>query len=161
MGRWPLSTPEALSGPAGSRQVGDRYDSNTGGRAPDPLGGTLPFKSRYERNYARFLNYLGIRWEYERRTFVFEKIQTGTRVYTPDFYLPDESAKVGHEVYHETKDYLDRRSRTQLSRIKRYYPEVQVVLIDSGFFREIERQRLCRLIADCECTHTGLWWRER
>jgi hypothetical protein len=98
--RWPLSTPQALTGPAGSRRVGGRYVSSTSGRAPDLLDGKVRFKSRYERNYARFLNYLKIPWQYERRKFIFHKIQSGTRTYTPDFYLPEELLVANAQGFH-------------------------------------------------------------
>jgi hypothetical protein len=105
-------------------------------------------KSRYETNYAAFLDYLGIPWQYEPRKFVFAKIQTGTRVYTPDFYLPRT------DEYHETKGYMDRKSRTKLKRMRIYFPRVKVILIDEKFFASIERQRLCRVIPQWRCRHT-------
>jgi hypothetical protein len=105
-------------------------------------------RSRYETNYAAFLDYLGIPWQYEPRKFIFAKIVSGTRVYVPDFYLP----KV--DEYHETKGYMDRKSRTKLKWMKIYFPTIKVILIDQKFFASIERQRLCRVIPSWRCRHT-------
>ena len=42
------------------------------------------FKSALEADYARFLEYFGIRYRYEGKTFL-----TAKGAYTPDFFLPD------------------------------------------------------------------------
>jgi hypothetical protein len=105
-------------------------------------------RSRYETNYAAFLDYLGIPWQYEPKKFIFAKIQTGTRVYTPDFYLPTV------DEYHETKGYMDRKSRTKLKRMRIYFPTVKVILINATFFESVERQRLCRIVPQWVCRHT-------
>lgn len=47
------------------------------------------FRSSWEANYARVLNHLNIRWEYEPRAFLLE-IDGEDTTYTPDFYLPTE-----------------------------------------------------------------------
>jgi hypothetical protein len=105
-------------------------------------------KNRYEQNYAAFLTFLGLDWQYEPRKFIFEKIQSGVRVFTPDFYLPHA------QEFHETKGYMDRRSATQIRRLKKYYPEVTLIVVDSRFFKDAERQRLCRVIPEWVCPHT-------
>jgi hypothetical protein len=38
---------------------------------------------------------------------------------------------------------------------------VTVVLIDRGFFAQVEPQRLCAVIPHDECTHTGIRVRRR
>ena len=59
------------------------------------------FRSRWEANFARVLNYLGVKWEYEIKRF-----NTPHGSYTPDFYLPDQ------DIYIEVKG--------------RYYPDLQI-----------------------------------
>lgn len=138
----------------GTRRVGGRYVTTTpDGKRPVYRRGPVRFKSRYEFNYSLFLDFIGIAWVYERRKFIFHRIQSGVRVYIPDFYLPQASQAAGHEIYHECKGYLDRKSRTKLTRLQRYYPEVELVLIDAAFFRSVERQRLCRVIPGWICPH--------
>jgi hypothetical protein len=48
------------------------------------LGMAYYYKSSLEADFSRFLNYTGIRFWYEPKTFV-----TTNGAYTPDFYLPD------------------------------------------------------------------------
>lgn len=106
------------------------------------------FRSRYEANYARFLNWRKLAWEYETKTFWFEKITRGTRSYTPDFWVPSEDA------FHEVKGWMDPKSQTKLNRMKRYHPAVKVIVIGADWFKAAERQGLCSLIPNWECRHT-------
>lgn len=76
-------------------------------------------RSRWEANYARYLNWLKslgeIRdWKYEPDTFEFADIKRGTRFYTPDFKITEKN---GETVYHEVKGWLDQRSATKLKRM--------------------------------------------
>lgn len=76
------------------------------------------FRSRTEANYARYLKYTKVKFEYEPKTFWFEGIKRGTRAYIPDFYLPEV------DEWHEFKGWLDKKSITKMKRMKKYYPEV-------------------------------------
>lgn len=116
-----------------------------GGRRADL--GDVYFRSAFEANYARFLNWQKIRWEYEVKTFWFESITRGSRSYTPDFWLPDE------KTWHEVKGWMDQKSKTKLERMARYYPEEKVIVVGESFFRDCERKRICRLIPNWECSH--------
>jgi hypothetical protein len=75
------------------------------------------FRSKIEANYARFLNYIGLTWAYEPKTFIFEEIKRGTLSYTPDFYCPDNGK------WYEVKGWFDATSVTRMKRFKIYYPE--------------------------------------
>lgn len=97
------------------------------------------FRSAWEANYARWLNYLvsvGVveRWEYEPRTFEFKAIQKGTRFYTPDFLVvfPD-----GHHEWHEVKGWMHPKGATAIRRFQKYYPDETLVLIDEPVYRGI------------------------
>ena len=110
------------------------------------------FRSSWEANYARFLNWLIARktitgWAYESKTFVFEHIKRGTRAYTPDFRVdyPDGS----HE-WHEVKGWMNQRSRTCLARMGRCYPEEKVRVIDATWFREAKRNGVAGMIPNWE-----------
>jgi hypothetical protein len=142
--RWLTLPGQPMPGPAGTRRVGGRYVPTT---RRVWQRGPIRFKSRYEYNYSLFLDYVGLTWVYEARTFIFHRIQSGTRVYTPDFYLPTR------DEYHECKGYLDRRSRVQLKRMRIYYPHVKVVVIDHCFFQQCEAKGVCRLIEGYACRH--------
>ena len=75
------------------------------------------FRSKWEANYARYLNQMEINWEYESKTFWFEDIRSGTTSYTPDFYLPDSGR------WFEVKGQWDSKSKTKLRRFKKYHPD--------------------------------------
>lgn len=106
----------------------------------DDLG--MYFRSSWEANYARYLNWLKrigeIRdWEYEKQTFEFPGIKRGARFYTPDFRITNKSGSI---EFSEIKGYMDARSQTKLKRMRKYYPSVKVVLVDLKAYRAIARQ---------------------
>ena len=113
--------------------------------------GTIFFRSRWEANYARYLNWMIARgdfksWEYECKTFWFEEIRRGVRSYCPDFKvtLPDGS----HE-WHEVKGWMDAKSKTKLARMQKYYPDEKLVLIDKSWFKSA-RKTLASIIPNWE-----------
>lgn len=50
----------------------------------------MRFAHNSERQFAKLLDFYGITWEYEPRTFVLERDREGNpqQAFTPDFYLP-------------------------------------------------------------------------
>ncbi len=107
------------------------------------------FRSRWEANYARYLNFLiknnGAveRWEYEADTFWFEKIKRGVRSYTPDFKVCDTNKNI---EYHEVKGWDYPRGKTARKRMAKYYPHIKLILIDEDFFKALKRQGIDALI---------------
>lgn len=98
-------------------------------------------RSKWEANVARYLKFLRLRgkvydWEYEPETFYFP-IRRGTVSYTPDFKVWDH--KDAKPVYWEVKGYMDAKSKTQLNRMARYHPDVQIVLIERDEYRAIAK----------------------
>lgn len=89
------------------------YSDGKKGKRVD-LGGQF-FRSAWEANYARFLNFLGLEWEYEPSTFQFP-VKRGVLTYTPDFYLPND------DVWIEIKGWLRAKDKIRLKRFKKYYP---------------------------------------
>jgi hypothetical protein len=133
-----------------ARELGFQpYSRAVSGKRPD-LGG-LYLRSRWEANYARYLN-LEVKlgsigsWEYEPKTFVFESIKRGTRSYTPDFLLHFAD---GSHVWHEVKGWMDDKSRIRLERIAKFYPDEKVVVIGAPWFKANAR-RLAGLIPEWE-----------
>lgn len=101
--------------------------------------GSVYFRSKWEANYALYLDFLIERceisnWEYESETFFFEKIRLGTRSYRPDFKIFNNDETV---EYHEVKGYMDSRSKTKLKRMGIYFPEVKLILIERRFYMDI------------------------
>lgn len=101
--------------------------------------GDFFFRSKWEANYALYLDFLvknnDIKsWDYEIETFIFHEIQFGTRSYTPDFKIVNNDGSV---EFHEIKGYMTSRSKTQLKRMAKYYPDVKLILVDKKPYQEI------------------------
>lgn len=100
------------------------------------------FRSGWEANWARYLNWLlhigEIKsWEYEVDTFEFTQIKRGGRFYTPDFKITNKDDSV---EYHEVKGYMDSRSSTKIKRMARYYPDVRLIVVDEEAYRAVAFQ---------------------
>lgn len=100
------------------------------------------FRSKWESNYARYLEWLKQvkeikEWEHEPETFWFDKIKRGTCSYLPDFRVTEKNGAV---VYHEVKGWMDDRSKTKIRRMKKYYPKIKLIVIDSKKYKELSRQ---------------------
>lgn len=138
-----------------SGQMRSGYSRSAGGKRPD-LGNKY-FRSSWEANYARYLNWLMAHgeitgWEFEPKTFEFKAIKRGNRFYTPDFLVrfPDGS----HE-WHEVKGWMDAASKTRLKRMARYFPEEKVVVVGEKWFRTASRQGIPNLIPNWESNSRG------
>lgn len=96
------------------------------------------FRSSWEANYARYLNWLVahadlVRWEYEPQTFEFP-VKRGTKFYTPDFRLTFAD---GRQEWHEVKGWLTQQGATALKRFRRHYPDEVLVVIDGDAYKAI------------------------
>jgi hypothetical protein len=104
------------------------------------VGGVRFFaRSRWEANYARYLEFLKrngqiVLWEHEPETFWFEKIQRGCVSYLPDFRVTHLDGRV---EYHEVKGWMDARSKTKIRRMRIYHPSVCLVVIDSKRYKRL------------------------
>lgn len=111
--------------------------SNAGWRE---IGGKRNYyRSRWEANYARYLEWLKHHdhiqgWEHEPETFWFDQIKRGVRSYLPDFRVTEKSGRV---AYYEVKGWMDPRSATKLKRMAKYHPAVTIVVIDSKEYRAV------------------------
>src|ERR1039457_3060123 len=99
------------------------------------------FRSRWEANYARYLEFLKgnnqiIDWQHEPKVFWFEGIKRGCVSYLPDFSITEKSGEV---VYHEVKGWMDDRSKTKIRRMSIYFPEVKLQVIDAKWFKANNR----------------------
>lgn len=72
--------------------------------------------------------------QYEPITFWFP-IMGGTTSYKPDFWYFDNEA--GKLIVTEVKGYMDPKSNTKLTRMKKYYPKIEVRLVASREYRGI------------------------
>ncbi len=93
------------------------------------------FVNRSELEVAKLLDYYGIPWEYEPRSFVLEEDDEGRvrEAARPDFYLPEQ------DLYLELttmKQSLVTRKNRKIRKLRERYPEVKVKL----FYRhDLER----------------------
>lgn len=121
------------------------YSRTRGGRRQD-LDNQY-FRSGWEANFARYLNFLKkqgeIReWKYEAFTFWFEKIKRGVRSYTPDFAVWEHSSDPENpDYFYEVKGYHHQRGKTALDRMKRYHPDVKIVLLDEDAYKAIKKYK--------------------
>ena len=99
------------------------------------------FRSRWEANYARYLQWLKDRgqireWEHESKTFWFEGVKRGCVSYLPDFLVVENN---GDESYHEVKGWMDDKSKTKIRRMKKYHPAVKLIVITAKEYNAIKK----------------------
>lgn len=94
------------------------------------------FRSAWESNVARILNYLHIEWKYEFKRFNFLEEKSDVLSYQPDFYLPDVDKWI------EVKGWMDVKSKKRLELFNKYYPQEssKLVLIDEKEYRLLEKE---------------------
>src|SRR3954464_14695347 len=95
----------------------------------------LRFASPAELECAKVLDYHGIPWLYEPRTFVLERAEDGrvTEAFTPDFYLPEQDLYLEVTVM---KQSLVTRKNRKLRKLRALYPDVRIKLF---YERDFER----------------------
>ena len=80
-----------------------------------------------EKVFAQILDFYGIMWEYEPRTFPLERDEDGniTEAFAPDFYLPEQDLYVElTTVRPELSTFKNRK----LKRMQELYPDVNIKL---------------------------------
>jgi len=100
------------------------------------------FRSRWEANYARYLEFMKINnvikeWLHEPETFWFDKIKRGCVSYLPDFKIIELD---GSHNWVEVKGYMCERSVTKLNRFKKYFPKEKLRVVDGKWFKENNRK---------------------
>jgi hypoxanthine phosphoribosyltransferase len=93
------------------------------------------FANDAELECAKVLDYYGVPWEYEPRTFVLETDEEGRVIeaITPDFYLPEQDLYVELTVM---KQSLVTRKNRKLRKLRERYPDIRVKLF---YRRDFER----------------------
>jgi len=111
-------------------------ESDPGGRAgpvprpdadePTPLPHDRErFAHNSERQFAKLLDFYGIVWEYEPRTFVLEWDNAGNpaQAFTPDFYLPAYDLFI--EITTLNQKLVTKKNR-KARRLREAFPEVRI-----------------------------------
>ncbi len=83
------------------------------------------FAHNSERQFAKLLDFYGIAWDYEPRTFTLETDRAGRpmQAFTPDFYLP------AYDLYIEITTLNQRlvtKKNRKARRLRELHPEIQV-----------------------------------
>ena len=135
------------------RQLGERQRHEADFRASEPVATLEPvvpetpvfqaycgsepprFANPAELEYAKVLDWYGIRWAYEPTTFVLERDEEGRVVeaFTPDFYLPDQDLYLEVTVM---KQSLVTRKNRKLRKLREQYPDIKIKLF---YERDFER----------------------
>lgn len=96
-------------------------------------------RSSWEANIAAYFDWqknqgLILDWEFEPKTFWFEGIKRGVMSYLPDFRTTELD---GSYKYWEVKGWWDSKSKTKISRMKKYFPDVVMEIIDEARYKGI------------------------
>jgi hypothetical protein len=89
-----------------------------------------------EETFARILDFYGIKWEYEPRTFPLEwdENQNVILAFTPDFYLPQQDLYVELTTL---KPELSTRKNRKLRLMQELYPEINIKLFKRREMRSL------------------------
>jgi hypothetical protein len=85
------------------------------------------FAHSSEEAFARILDYYGIQWEYEPRTFPLEwdENRQVSEAFAPDFYLPQQDLYIELTTL---RPQLSSHKNKKIRRLKELYPEINIKL---------------------------------
>ena len=101
------------------------------------------YRSSWEPNIACYFEMLKQNgdikdWFYEVDTFWFENIKRGVRSYKPDFKIINNDDSF---YYEEVKGWMDDKSKTKLNRMRIYYPNIDIRVLDSKRYNAIMKNK--------------------
>ena len=100
--------------------------------APTPTGDapheSVAFAHPSERDFARVLDFYGVEWRYEPRTFVLRESADGhpTEAFSPDFYLPDLDLYIELTTL---KQRLVTKKNRKIRELRERYPGINVMIL--------------------------------
>ena len=85
----------------------------------------MRFAHNSERQFAKLLDFYGIEWDYEPRTFTLDVDEAGNAAggFTPDFYLPAQDLYI--EITTLNQKLVTKKNR-KARRVQELYPDVHV-----------------------------------
>ena len=88
----------------------------------------MRFAHNSERQFAKLLDFYGIAWEYEPRTFTLEWDRQGRPVqaFSPDFYLPAYDLFI--EITTLSQKLVTKKNR-KIRRLQQLHPEVRIKIL--------------------------------
>lgn len=104
--------------------------------ATEPNSTEPVFAHPIEEEFARILDYYGIEWQYEPRTFVLAQDDQGnvTKGFAPDFYLPAEDLYV--ELTTMRPKLISKKNK-KIRRLQQLYPEINIKLFKRQDLRDM------------------------
>jgi hypothetical protein len=89
-----------------------------------------------EETFARILDFYGIEWEYEPRSFPLQWDEQGnvTEAFKPDFFLPQQNLYVELTTL---RPHLATFKNRKLRRMKELYPDVNIKLFKRKEMRDL------------------------
>jgi hypothetical protein len=103
---------------------------------PSAAAPATAFAHASEAEFARILDFYGVRWEYEPHTFpILWNLDGGVaESFSPDFWLPDVELYVELTTLRQS---LVRKKNRKLRRLRELYPDVRVKLFYGRDFRAL------------------------
>lgn len=97
---------------------------------------TPSFVHPAEEMFARVMDYYGVRWIYEPRTFDLEWDANGkiTLAFTPDFYLPDQDLYVELTTL---RPQLSTKKNKKMRLMAELYPNINIKLMKRREMRDL------------------------
>ena len=88
----------------------------------------MGFAHESELHLAQLLDFYGVAWEYEPRSFPVQWDEDGrpTKLFTPDFYLPDEDIYI--ELTTMNQKLVTKKNR-KIRRLRELYPEIKIRIL--------------------------------
>lgn len=125
----------------GTQQNMNRTNASWGSGWREIGGIRKYYRSKWEANYARYLEWLKSKgeiqsWLHEPETFWFDGIKRGCLSYLPDFRVVEKNGAI---VFHEVKGWMDDRSKTKIKRMAKYHPSVKLIVIESKAYASIKK----------------------
>ena len=94
------------------------------------------FSHPSEETFSKVLDFYGIAWEYEPRTFPLEYDSAGnvTEAFSPDFYLPEQDLYIELTTL---RPQLSTHKNWKLKRMQELYPHVRIKLLKRRELRDM------------------------
>lgn len=94
------------------------------------------FSHPAEEMFAKILNFYGVGWEYEPKTFDLEFNSNGkvTLAFTPDFYLPDQDLYIELTTL---RPHLANIKNKKIRLMHDLYPEIKIKLMKRRDIRDL------------------------
>lgn len=107
----------------------------------------IRFSHPAEEAFARIIDFYGLKWEYEPRTFPLEWDQEGsvTEAFSPDFYLPEQDLYIELTTL---RPHLSTDKNRKIRRMQELYPDIHIKL----FKRRELRDLMVKFGLDAEAT---------